>query len=867
MKTPPGKNAPRQGDLEFSWVLRELGPQWADWRAHAAAWMAIQRISVSHRLASLRNFFEEYLHRLHLPSDPAWLLERRNAVPDFFEAACPKSLKGTSYNNAVRDFLQWLLEEHFSEPDDYGRRVVLPVYHNPVPYRSKRGISRPDESVHSPLPYRFIRELRQILAPGHHFRDWIWAHTAIGVADGSKGGAVVGDWFEVNDKCIDEADPDCVSRRRETKERGEVLEIWSPARSVALLMKLMLPPRTYQVRMLDSGEADTWRYTDGEWVPNTGCLATGEQRKPVSHGVFRRVQDYDTGEAHTALYINTNKTADIGKDEARGQVIPWEHRELLNWLEKLRDWQEKYNPIACPTPWKELQLKHLGHARSADELARMPDTCFLFRNPCAPRGETDKPLPSKSLDRLWSELLLELQRRCETRGETLADGRALQFVRRCKQAKDGALALHPLHSLRVSLLTCLAMDGEVPLPILSKLVAGHSRLLMTIYYTKPGVARMTQMLNEASAKLETSAAEGLQRFLAEATYEQLAAGAVYNSLEGVQAALPVRPEDRNPVGWMVRHYGLCLVGGNTSPTEGNSRIGGCFNGGAQLKINNVDPCNNRYRPVPGGAGNCVRCRWFVTEARFLDALRAHFNNVSYHLAEAARRAKGHEETLETLVVNRAAAERTGRPFTEQRELLRVERLWETALAKVDQLANDLSATYRLIRRCYDLMSQANRDATGKQQLVAVGALQDLRIAFEETKSELLPLAGVCADAEVYPDEDAGKAIVRRSQILDSALYREGMQPLFMALTEEEQLRVGNRLMEELCRLAQPDSPALGLKSVVGVIESGRSLAGLGFDADIKEVLAAQMKHPIASLSQLTLPQAGRRQQTVRDQPP
>src|SRR5205814_2223399 len=114
----------------------------------------------------------------------------------------------------------------------------------------------------------------------------------------------------------------------------------------------------------------------------------------------------------------------------------------------------------------------------------------------------------------------------------------------------------------------------------------------------------------------------------------------------------------------------------------------------------------------------------------------------------ARGAKAHEEMLDTLIGSRAAAERTGQPFTEQNELLQVERLWETALAKVDQLANDLTATYRLIKRCYDLVQQVTRDAADKQQLVAAGGLQDLRIAFEQTNSELLPLVGVCADAQI-----------------------------------------------------------------------------------------------------------------------
>ena len=149
--------------------------------------------------------------------------------------------------------------------------------------------------------------------------------------------------------------------------------------------------------------------------------------------------------------------------------------------------------------------------------------------------------------------------------------------------------MFPLHSLRVSLLTCLALDAEVPLVVLSKLVAGHSRLVMTLYYTKPGIARMTRMLNEASDKLDATAPEGLKCFLAEATYEQLGDRAIFNSLEGVKSALPEHTTDRNPVGWMPRHHGICLMGGNTSPTEDNSNIGGCFNGGPLIGIERARP--------------------------------------------------------------------------------------------------------------------------------------------------------------------------------------------------------------------------------------------------------------------------------------
>ena len=837
------KITPRAMDLSMEWVTRELGPGYEEWRALAAEWIATQPLGLADRLTALRCFFEKYMHGLKLPLKPEVLMRRGLSLPDFYETSLPQSHGGIKWNNKIRLFLDWVLKTKFSEPDDHGKLVVIADYWNPVPYRSQTGIVKLTESVHSPLPYRYILELRDILASGTSFREWQWAHT------GSQIKAMRNDWFVVTEEQIDVDDPDCVWRHRTVQGKSEVLEMWSPVRAVALLVKLMLPLRTYQVRMLSSGEADTWRYTGEGWKLNDGPLSSGTEKKPVQHGVFRRVNDIDSGEIRTSLYINTNKTADIAKQaEETGYVIPWQYTELLFWLEKLRNWQEKYNPLERPVSWRELDHRHLRSPKSEYQLSKMPDTCFLFRDATARGEDRYKPVIDDTLYSFWYRLLAELERRCAARGETVVEGKPIRFVEPGKRRTT----LYPLHSLRVSLLTCLAVDADVPLVILSKLVAGHSRLVMTLYYTKVGVRQMTQVLNSANEKLSDTAEAGLKRFLAEAEYAELMKGIVPNSMDGLRAALPIQPGDRNPAGWMARSYGLCLVGGNTAPEENNAKIGGCFNGGALLRSNSKDVSNNVYATVPGGAGNCVRCRWLITEPRYLDALRAHFNNLSYHLAEEAKVAKGFEEKLEALKEKRYQAEQADIPFVEQAEFLRSERLWESAISKTDQLANDLTATFRLIKRCFDLIEQSGKDGKNKQQLVAVGGLQDLKMVFEDTQSELLQLSGICHDAEIYPDENPGEAIVRRSQFLDSALYREGVQPVFMTLSKEEQLRLGNKFMDHLAILAQPEDPVHGLRQVIGVIESGHSLVELGLQEDVSTLLEAELHRPLARISDLAL---------------
>jgi hypothetical protein len=118
------------------------------------------------------------------------------------------SQRGVKYNNVVHEFLAWVLTEKLSVEDDHGQRVVPSEYHNPALRRDQYGLARA-ESNKAPLPYRYIRELREILAPGRNFCDWVWAQQAV-TGEGTRGG----DWFEVDPHLIDASDPNCVWRTR-----------------------------------------------------------------------------------------------------------------------------------------------------------------------------------------------------------------------------------------------------------------------------------------------------------------------------------------------------------------------------------------------------------------------------------------------------------------------------------------------------------------------------------------------------------------------------------------------------------------------------------------------------------------------------
>ncbi len=189
-------------------------------------------------------------------------------TPDFYEIIyAERDLQSYALTEAKKivAFVDWIIEEKFSVEDDLGNKLTPAEFKNPLTKYLPDSVksSRRNESDKNVLPYRYIKDLHNILCPPNAtcFQDLKFAQS---VGDSSTGG----DWFIVDKSVIDENDTDCVYRVRKTskyeqRRKGlseEVYDIWFPGTTVLLLTKLLLPLRTYQVRMLDSGEMDTYKY-------------------------------------------------------------------------------------------------------------------------------------------------------------------------------------------------------------------------------------------------------------------------------------------------------------------------------------------------------------------------------------------------------------------------------------------------------------------------------------------------------------------------------------------------------------------------------------------------------------------------------
>lgn len=764
---------------------------WVDaftnWLENTRGNLRMRRTAASHFLAYLRGLTE-------IPADPVAYCRRDfhpnitfNEWLDATQSGISLKHRAKLINNA-HEFFEGLVTAKLTLEDDFGRPVVSPEHVNPITRLRTNNVRA--QTHREAMPTRYISELVALLTEN----DFEWARKSL---------------------------TDYFSWYNEAEMRWE--RVWSPVRVIALLVKLHLPLRTFQVRMLDSGECDHEVYRAGVWTKNQSSLAPKWPTPLIRRGVLRRFEDKKVNRTFTGFYINTNKTADRMKDqEDRGYEIPWQNEPVIKYLEMLRDWQERYNPISAPISWAEINERELLAQYSPEMLKLRGEAAFLFRDPCGP--DRRYPVRDSKVYSIWNALLAELELRVFERGERLPDGSKITFIKTREARGRASSPVYDLHTLRVSLLTAYATDGGVPIEVLSKCVAGHASLLMTIYYIKTGPAYITEQLALAQERMAAKSKDNLMRFMMDAKLEQIEEAVAFNDGDGARAVL-----ETSPGSWVVGDKGICPVGGNR-----------CSIGGP--KVTNMDCRANDHAPVPGGAKNCVRCRFFITGPAFLGGMVAHFNAVGLRLSEASTRYRDQTAAIQKIEDEIAGSLGDG---ADSRKLDLAYERQDQVMKEVDEMAANWHAAYKLVERCKALAVSSGR--TSGVSLVLAGTQQDLEVAIEMT-SDFDVINAVCQVANVYPSEDTTLANLRRSRILDAMLARNGCRPVFATLSDAEALGVGNEFVSFLqARLGRVETSAL--------MEGRRMLDMSGIATEATNLLSQLTREPV-QLSTLMEAQAG-----------
>ncbi len=262
----------------------------------------------------------------------------------------------------------------------------------------------------------------------------------------------------------------------EIKNANARRRIYCPVLPTLLRGMLEVPLRMVQLRRLDSGEGDLEQYNADtkEWEPNTGHLAgywaktgLGSSDGEQTRGYACRIED--GVKTITGIFANTNKTG-------KAYRIPWCNDKFLKIFWDLRMWQEAYNPIKRPISPREYvdSIKHIPKST----LEGLPDIfpiARLFENKYWPwPGRVATP---SEVDVAWKYLLVEIERRWNLQHP----GNQVQLVKINPKTKLPEQPRYTLHGLRVRGLTNLRRGG-MPLEVLSRFIAGHATLAMTIYY-------------------------------------------------------------------------------------------------------------------------------------------------------------------------------------------------------------------------------------------------------------------------------------------------------------------------------------------------------------------------------------------------
>lgn len=702
---------------------------------------------------SICRFLATYVQPNILGATPGEFLSNRlvdlQHFKNYVDATTPENVK-RSFVMAINEFMRFIIREHFTlEDEETGELIIAEGISNPLrgselEYSGPTNSSGLGESSKPALAYQYVAAMQK----------WIVPDTAQNFSDLTHLHDFDADWVEidVDNFNMDHNDPDLI-----TRWIGGRFKAWYPMYWMQVLTLVSVPARGRQIAYCDSGEGDTYIpiYQDSKvvWTRNGSHLSglTKDQ------GFVKRYPGDNCG-----MHVTSNKTS-IGY---RGYSVPWIPPHLVPWIIKLREWQEKYNPIARPMPWVECIRTNLNENQ---RLAK-GSNCFLFRL----FGTEEPGLPGNILTPRLAAALYHSQPRDLPLATLIGAGEKLHCYS----------SIYTPHSMRVSLITAYVHEFGLPLEITMK-IAGHTSVVMNLYYVKIGSVELQRRFSEGEKRALQNQALVAQSMIEQGRIDKVKGQLVANN----QEALELMYREKSPGSYLFRDYGFCPYAGAR-----------CSDGGSFGK-------GDIWLPVPGGylgSQNSLRCRHFVTGPAFIGGLLALGNEISLEVNlqfEKYDQLQTNAEELRMEIDERDEHEyelsKSGDVFEgrglglelKHRKLLAEA---ESAAKKLDVLMCDVQASASLIKQIEQVTLTKSEPGLQESLMLIVQEGHELKLAMEET-THFHQLSEVCENAEIYECASANSALAARSQLLDKMLEDNKSTQRMFRLNHNQQLLVGNQI--------------------------------------------------------------------------
>ncbi|WP_341303141.1 VPA1269 family protein [Pseudomonas sp. TMP25] len=739
---------------EEPFTTKYIRSPYLQWKVSIREFMKVARGGKS-KESFLCRFLRYYIEKLEFGRSPEEFLTSTNVDVHKF-----KELLGLQVSDgarrglfvAVNEFLDHILKTKLILEDECtGELSTVKGARNPLSnlvVGSEYVKNQLGETCKPALAYQYVQSVREWIIPdgARYFSELVNLH------------GFDADWVEVDINSIDENDPDCVLKIANGK-----LKMWCPIYWLHTYALVSVPARGRQIAYVDSGEGDEYIPVLADkqvvWEVNCSPLAGLTDNQ----GFIKRYLDDQCG-----MHFTTNKTSNQGQ----GYDVAWIPYGLIYWVVRLRQWQQKYNPITRPLPWFECNRTGLNES----QLKAKGSNCFLFRD----FGDEEPGHFSGRLSNRLAAALYNIQPKDIVLSELSGGLNTLS----CYSSR------YTPHSMRVSLITAYVEEFGLPIEIIMK-VAGHSSIIMSIYYLKSGSESLRHSFEEGEKRALKSKAYAAQRMIEQGRIDEIKHELVSVSSE----ALSYISNDIPAGSFLFRDYGFCPFAGSR-----------CSDGGELIG-------NTRVRaPVLSGylgSQNCVRCRHFVSGPVFIGGLLSLGNEISMQANSQFQCYSDLEEKiiearkiLETLDEEEYSALRGGESYNYEvrynleSDLRKTKSESESAAKKLDVLMCDIQSVSRLIKQCQALINQQVGGSENCEPQLILQFGNELYLALEEA-SRFRQCSVVCENAEIYESASAETSIMPRSQLIDRMIANNGMQPIMFSLSKSQQLIIGNQITKML----------------------------------------------------------------------